>query len=197
MKRHAGFPPVSSGRAIVLILGSLPGRKSLEVGEYYANPRNDFWRMMSRLLGANPELAYAKRKRILARNGIALWDVLAAAQRQGSLDSSIVGSSEVPNDFRKFLKSHRSIRLVCFNGKKASDLYRRRVLPTLNGHFSAIRYETLPSTSAAHASMSFDRKLSRWSIVRDELGFNNQLQRFETDKVPASKSQRPAAEPRR
>ncbi len=166
MMRHAGFRPVSSGRSVVLILGSLPGRMSLDVGEYYAHPRNGFWKVMGELFGANPELPYAKRKRILTKNRIALWDVLAAAQRRGSLDSSIVASSMVPNDFRTFLRSHRSVRLICFNGRKAADLYRRKVAPVLGGEYREIRYETLPSTSPAHAAMSFDQKLKRWSIVR-------------------------------
>jgi len=164
--RHAGFRPVSSDRAVVLILGSLPGRKSLEVGEYYAHPQNAFWMLMGELFGANPELPYARRKRILTRNRIALWDVLAAAQRRGSLDSSIVASSMVPNNFRKFLRSHCSVRLICFNGRKAADLYRRKVVPELAGEFRDMRYKTLPSTSPAHAAMSFDQKLKRWSLVR-------------------------------
>ncbi|MGH7406155.1 MAG: DNA-deoxyinosine glycosylase, partial [Candidatus Methylomirabilales bacterium] len=137
--RHTGFPAVSNRQAVVLVLGSLPGRRSLEVGEYYANARNAFWRMMGRLLGENLDLPYATRKRILKKKRIALWDVLAAAQRPGSLDTSIVGTSAVPNDFRIFLKSHPNIRMVCFNGRKAADLYRRKVLPTLSADFAEIR----------------------------------------------------------
>jgi TDG/mug DNA glycosylase family protein len=167
MTRHAGFPPVSSGRSVVLILGSLPGRMSLEAGEYYAHPQNGFWKLMGELFGAYPGLSYAKRKRMLTKHRVALWDVLAAAERKGSLDASIVATSMVPNDFRKFLRSHRSVRLICFNGQKAADLYHRKVVPVLGREFREMRLQTLPSTSPAHASMSFDEKLRRWSIALD------------------------------
>jgi double-stranded uracil-DNA glycosylase len=169
MTRHAGFRPVSSGRPVVLILGSLPGRMSLERGEYYAHPQNGFWKIMGELFGATPELTYATRKRMVTKNRVAIWDVLAAAERKGSLDSSIVAASMVPNDFRKFLNSHRCVRLICFNGRTAANLYQRKVVPMLDGEFTEIRYETLPSTSPAHAAMSFAEKLKRWSIVRAEI----------------------------
>lgn len=168
--RHAGFPAVANGRAEVLILGTLPGRMSLQAVEYYANPRNGFWSIMGRLLDSNIDVPYAQRKRMLTRNRIALWDVLAAARRPGSLDSSIVASSLEPNDFRRFFRSHPRVRLVCFNGKKAADLYRRVVLPSLGTEAALTRYESLPSTSPAHAAMSFGRKLARWRIVRGQPG---------------------------
>ncbi|MGH8679126.1 MAG: DNA-deoxyinosine glycosylase [Burkholderiales bacterium] len=175
--RHAGFPAVENGQAEVLVLGTLPGRLSLQAGEYYANPRNSFWSIMGRVLNSSTDVPYAKRKQVLTKNRVALWDVLAAARRPGSLDSSIVTSSLEPNDFRRFFRSHPRVRLVCFNGKKAADLYRRVVLPSLGTEFANIRYENLPSTSPAHAAMSFEKKLARWTIVRSQLGSNNRLQR--------------------
>lgn len=153
----------------MLVLGSLPGRRSLEAGEYYANAQNSFWKIMGRLLAEDLEVPYAARKRILIRSRIALWDVLASGHRQGSLDTAIVESSVQPNDFSTFLKVHPKVRLVCFNGQKAAGLYRRRVLPMLGDRFPQIRYATLPSTSPAHAAMSFDDKFAKWSIVREQL----------------------------
>jgi hypoxanthine-DNA glycosylase len=91
--------------------------------------------------------------------------VCAAAQRPGSLDSSIVHSSVVPNDLGAFIASHPDISLICFNGGKAADLYRRLVLPGLPPAARAIRTETLPSTSPAHAAMRFEEKLTRWVAV--------------------------------
>jgi hypoxanthine-DNA glycosylase len=160
-----GFPPIADAHARILILGSLPGQESLRQQQYYALPRNVFWTIMGRLFGAGPELPYAERSKRLVQNGIALWDVCAAAQRPGSLDAAIVHESVVPNDFAAFLASHPSISLICFNGGKAADLYRRLVLPSLSATLRAIRTATLPSTSPAHAAMSSEEKLKRWAAV--------------------------------
>lgn len=159
------FPPIANAHARVLILGSLPGQVSLQRQQYYAHPHNAFWKIMERLFGAGPELRYTERAQRLMQNGIALWDVCAAAQRPGSLDAAIIHSSVVPNDFAAFIASHPGIGLICFNGGKAAALYRRRVLPGLPATLRAIRYETLPSTSPAHAAMSFEEKLKRWAAV--------------------------------
>ena len=161
-----GFAAVARPDARVLVLGSLPGQVSLRERQYYAQPRNDFWKIMGALAGASPDLPYADRLEALKAQRIALWDVCASARRPGSLDSSIRHASVVTNDFAVFLRSHRRIRLICFNGRKAADLYRRLVLPGLPGPMQAIRCETLPSTSPAHAAMRFEQKLVRWSIVR-------------------------------
>jgi hypoxanthine-DNA glycosylase len=163
----AGFPPIAGANARVLILGSLPGQASLRAQQYYAQPHNAFWKIMGRLFGAGPELSYDERGRRLIASGIALWDVCAAAHRPGSLDAAIVHASVVPNDFAAFVATHAQLSRVCFNGAKAAELYRRLVLPTLPETLRPLRYETLPSTSPAHASMTFDEKLARWSVVRD------------------------------
>ena len=120
---------------------------------------------MGPLFGAGPELDYAERAQCLMQNGIALWDVCAAAHRPGSLDAAIVHASVVPNDFAAFMQSHPGLDLICFNGSKAADLYRRLVLPALPTKLRAMRTETLPSTSPAHAAMTFENKLRRWSAV--------------------------------
>jgi double-stranded uracil-DNA glycosylase len=159
------FPPIADPHARVLILGSLPGQVSLQRQQYYALPQNAFWKIMERLFGAGPALPYEERVQALVRNGIALWDVCAAAQRPGSLDASIVHSSVVPNDLAAFIETHPGIGLICFNGGKAAELYRRLVLPGLPATVRAIRYETLPSTSPAHAAMPFEEKLTRWAVV--------------------------------
>lgn len=163
---HAkGFPPIADAYARILILGSLPGQVSLQRQQYYAQPHNAFWKIMGRLFGAGPELPYEERMQGLVRNGIALWDVCAAAQRPGSLDAAIVHSSVVPNDLAAFIESHPGIGLICFNGGKAADLYRRLVLPGLPDTLCALHYATLPSTSPAHAAMPFEEKLTRWAAV--------------------------------
>jgi hypoxanthine-DNA glycosylase len=157
-----GFPPIADDRARVLVLGSLPGVKSLEMREYYAQPYNAFWRIMGELTGAGPALEYPARLARLRAHGIAVWDVLAAGEREGSLDSSIVRASIVVNDFNAFFERHRQLRLICFNGNTAAGLFTRKVLPRLDPAWAAIERRALPSTSPAYASLRFEQKLARW-----------------------------------
>jgi double-stranded uracil-DNA glycosylase len=166
--RDRCFPPIARRDAHTLVLGSLPGRKSLEMQQYYAHPQNSFWRIIVRLFGVDGMPPYEERMNILHRHGIALWDVLAAAERPGSLDSSIVHASAQANDFPAFFRTHPRIRRVFFNGRKAEDMYRRFVLPKLGADFPQIRYAGLPSTSPAHAGMTFARKLARWRVISDD-----------------------------
>jgi double-stranded uracil-DNA glycosylase len=160
-----GFPPIADARSRVLVLGSLPGVKSLEKHEYYAQPYNVFWRIMGELFGAGPSLDYSARLERLRENGIAVWDVLAAGERKGSLDASIVPNSIVVNDFKSFFERHARIRLICFNGSTAAGLFRRKVLPDLPAEWAAVEMQPLPSTSPAYASLKFEQKLARWAAV--------------------------------
>jgi TDG/mug DNA glycosylase family protein len=162
-----GFAPISGSSARVLILGSLPGEESLRRQQYYAHPRNVFWQIMGDLVGAAPELPYAARIEALIANGVAVWDVCAAAYRSGSLDSSIDLKSVNANDFQSFFARHPRLSLVCFNGTKASALYDARVMPSLSADMKRIRYTVLPSTSPAHASVPYESKRSAWEIVRE------------------------------
>jgi hypoxanthine-DNA glycosylase len=154
----------------VLILGTLPGPVSLEKRQYYAQSRNAFWPIMGELFGATPELAYRERLQKLEVRRVALWDVCRSAYREGALDASIDPASIVPNDLAGFLRTHTSIRLICFNGQTAARLYRQRVLPGLTEALRDIRCETLPSTSPAYAAMRFEQKLASWQIVRRAAG---------------------------
>lgn len=162
-----GFPPLAPPAARVLILGSLPGAMSLEKQQYYGQPRNAFWRIMDVLCGAGPDLAYDRRLEMLGAAGIALWDVLAAAERPGSLDSSIVRESIRINEFAALFLRCPGVGAVFFNGRKSAELYRRHVLPTLEPPFGELPHVPLPSTSPAYAGMPFDAKLERW---RAEIG---------------------------
>jgi double-stranded uracil-DNA glycosylase len=161
------FPPIARRDATTLVLGSLPGQRSLQMQQYYAHPHNAFWKLIAAIFGADGKLSYAQRVRLLGKNRIALWDVLEAAERPGSLDSSIVHASALANDFAKFFRAHPRIRRVFFNGRKAEELYRRFVLPGLGDEFAYIRYEGLPSTSPAHAGMTFAKKLGRWRRIQE------------------------------
>jgi len=163
-ERSCGFPPVSRPDARVLVLGSLPGVRSLEASRYYAQPQNVFWRIMGEIYGAAPSLSYPDRLERLVAARVALWDVVAAAVRPGSLDSRIRRDSVEVNDFAAFLDAHKRIERICFNGATAADLFRRRVLPGL-GQRAPAGMHVLPSTSPAHAGMPFTQKLHLWQCA--------------------------------
>lgn len=165
MDHSTGFPPIADASAEVLILGSLPSVKSIEAQQYYAHPRNTFWPIMGRLFAAGSSLPYTKRTDLLKRNRIAVWDVLASSIRRGSMDSEIDQATAVPNDFVSFLENHVGIRRLFFNGQKAATMFGNLVLSRHPEIDSELRCATLPSTSPAYASMSFEEKLRKWSIV--------------------------------
>lgn len=163
MKLSQGFKPVARGDARLLILGSMPGIASLEATRYYAFPRNVFWKIMGDLYGAGPQLDYPSRLQKLKENHIALWDVIAACHRPGSLDSDISNDGLVINDFNGFFKTHPHISHVCFNGQTAAKLFKKKVAPDLTGQY---KYLVLPSTSPANAARSYDEKLEAWSVLK-------------------------------
>ena len=163
MNISEGFPPVANADATRLILGSMPGKASLMANEYYAFNRNAFWKIMGNLYGADPKMDYKNRLNILKSEQIALWDVVAAGHRPGSLDSSISGQGLVINDFNQFFQQHPNVTHVFFNGLKAASLFSKHVVKHLT---TTPDLSTLPSTSPAHAAMSFQSKLDAWSVIK-------------------------------
>ena len=160
------FAPIVPDRARVLILGSMPGQSSLDANQYYAHPRNSFWFILEHLFSRNTNMEYSQRRQMLLDNHIALWDVLQACVRPGSLDSAIDSKSTVANDFADLFSRQPGISHVFFNGARAQQEYERHVLAQLPEQFSSINYQRLPSTSPAHAAMSRDQKLKEWSVIR-------------------------------
>ena len=163
MARIRSFEPIGDRNAEVLILGSMPGTRSLTAGEYYAHPHNVFWRILCELLHFDAASSYEARVRALKSARIALWDVLHSCVRAGSLDAMIENDTQTANDFRRFFGGHRKIRRVFFNGAKAEACYRRHVLREIGP--GTISYSRLPSTSPANASMSFAHKLRAWRAI--------------------------------
>ncbi|UUM21997.1 DNA-deoxyinosine glycosylase [Mycoavidus sp. SF9855] len=152
-----GFPPVLANDTRILILGSFPGEASLLATQYYAHPRNQFWRLLSELLNEPlTELTYPARLERLLTYRIGLWDVLAACQRKGSLDTAI--RQAAPNDFAGLQQLAPALEKICFNGKTAG-----RFAPVL----CAAGYQTLalPSSSPAYAALSFEQKLRAWREI--------------------------------
>ncbi len=153
--RKHSFPPVVDERTRLLILGSLPGERSLAAGQYYAHPQNQFWRLVSTVAGAElAELPYARRLATLLEMHIGLWDVVASARRVGSLDSSI--ADPAANDMLDLVRRLPGLRAVAFNGGKAAAMGRRALAGATGLHL-----ETLPSSSPAY-TLAFEEKRQAW-----------------------------------
>ena len=161
-----GLAPVSLPTAKVLVLGSMPGAVSLQQQQYYGHPRNAFWPIITELTGVVADLPYPQRLQALTSKGIALWDVIASCERVGSLDSAI--RQEQVNDFSTFFSLHPQLQAIAFNGAKAAQSFARHVLP-LQCVPNAVSLLTLPSTSPAHARLSFADKIQQWQQVCDYL----------------------------
>ncbi|MEO6580306.1 MAG: DNA-deoxyinosine glycosylase [Sphingomicrobium sp.] len=150
--------PVGSGDARLLILGSLPGDASLAAQRYYAHPTNQFWRLLGAAIGETlAALDYDVRLSRLAARRIALWDVVADASRQGSLDGAI--RSARANPLAEFVESHPSLGAIAFNGRTAATIGRRSL-----GRPAELNLIDLPSSSAAF-TRPFDEKLRDWSAL--------------------------------
>lgn len=164
-----GFSPLGSQDARIVILGSMPSRQSLEQHQYYGNPHNAFWRIMSDYTQVAETQDYAKRVAGLVQSRIAVWDVIKQCVRPGSLDADIDKASIEINDFRRFFDRRNHIRAVFFNGGKAAYEYKRRVMPLLTGKQAALPTAQLLSTSPANARYSLAEKKSNWAVIRPYL----------------------------
>jgi double-stranded uracil-DNA glycosylase len=158
--RVRSFAPIAGRGARILILGSMPGVASLLAKQYYAHSQNNFWPIMGELLGFDPSAPYLRREQALRTAHIAVWDVLRSCVREGSLDARI--EAEIANDFDAFFRTHRGITHVFFNGAKAEASFKRAVLPEMK---VGLRFSRLPSTSPAHASLPYRRKLAAWRAI--------------------------------
>jgi hypoxanthine-DNA glycosylase len=154
-----GLPPIVADGAHTLILGNMPSVMSLDAQQYYANPRNAFWRITGEIYGFDASAPYDVRTAALTAHGIAVWDVLRSCRRIGSLDSAVEPDSMVANDFQRFFNRHPSITRVFFNGAAAEENFNRlvRVMPDF-------QYRRLPSTSPAR-TMRYEDKLAAWRII--------------------------------
>lgn len=156
------FPPIISPGSRILILGTMPGRMSLERQQYYANPHNTFWRIMFGIFNKNVPAAYEKRIELLRKKKIALWDVLKNCHREGSLDEDIL--NEVPNDFPALFEQYPNIKVIVFNGNNPYK-YFKKYIGLKTGH----AYHIMPSTSPANRTKRFEQKLELWKAVRELL----------------------------
>lgn len=156
MPLRTGLPAIVGANPRVLILGSFPSEKSLDTGEYYANTRNQFWRLLGALFGFEVELPYPARIAAVTEAGVALWDVVHSCRRAGSMDANIDRKTLVLNDFDVFLTEHPTIERGFVNGLTAYTLFQHADI--------ALPAARLPSSSGA-LTMSFTEKLAAWRVV--------------------------------
>jgi hypoxanthine-DNA glycosylase len=151
-----GLPPIIDDGARLLVLGNMPSVMSLAAQQYYANPRNAFWRIMAAIFGFNALAPYEDRVVALRAHGVAVWDVLRLCRRVGSLDSAVEPDSMAANDFASLFEDYPRITRVFFNGAAAEKNFNRlvRIGPDLG-------YRRLPSTSPAQ-TMRYENKLTAW-----------------------------------
>lgn len=148
MNNCKSFAPSIDNNSKILILGSMPGVKSLEEQQYYAPPQNRFWKVMGVICNEPMlhEFDYDLKLKTLLNNNIALWDTIKSCKRDGSLDSEI--QNENPNDIRKLLKKHSNIKTICLNGNKSYSAF-KKYFPVLLDKYSCRK---MPSTSPANAT---------------------------------------------
>lgn len=164
--RVSSFPPQIGPHCRVLVLGTAPSLASLARRESYGHRQNLFWQFMGEMFAAKPDLRYAERIARLHAIGIGIWDVYKQVDRPGSLDSSIVRATEVPNAIAALLQSESTIVAIALNGAKAAEGFRRHIEPTLPVSIAVrVTVLALPSTSPANASVSRFDKLRRWREI--------------------------------
>lgn len=161
MNNCKSFAPSIDNNSKVLILGSMPGVKSLEEQQYYAHPQNRFWKVMGIICNEPKlyELDYNLKLKTLLKNNIALWDTIKTCKRDGSLDSDI--QNEIPNDIRGLLKKYLNIKTICFNGNKSYYAF-KKYFPDLLDKYSCYK---MPSTSPANARYSLSKLIMEWNIL--------------------------------
>lgn len=159
------FKPSINKNSKVLVLGSMPGIKSLSEQQYYAHPQNRFWKIMGRICGSSnlQEHDYRQKLKILLMNKIALWDTLEYCNRNGSLDIDI--QNEIPNDIRGLLQNYPNVRIIVLNGNKAFTAF-KKFFPDL---FELYQCYKMPSTSPANAKCSLEKLIEKWLIIKDML----------------------------
>lgn len=157
--------PVYDKNSKILILGSFPSVKSREQGFFYGHPQNRFWRVIAGLKNTGVPETVDEKRDFLLRSKIAVWDVIKSCDIEGSSDSSI--KNVVPNDLKDILEC-ADISLICVNGKKSEQLYKKHIFPLIKR-----KAVYLPSTSPANAAWSVDKLINEWRRIIYESGFTD------------------------
>ena len=162
MQKISSFPPIINENSKILILGSIPGVKSLEMQQYYAHPQNKFWKIICEIFNEEFTTNYQQRIKILEKHHIALWNVIDTCERKGSLDSEI--RNEEANKIEELLQNFPNIKAIFCNGQKS-----HKNLQKILGKKFRLPIIVLPSTSPAYAGLSYFDKLKLWYIILEKL----------------------------
>ena len=159
------FPPISKPDAHVLILGTMPGERSLALSQYYGHGGNQFWKIMFSCFNMPYSGDYMTKTKLLTENRIALWDVLQHCEREGSADNAII--SEFPNDFKGFFEKHPAVKIILFNGNNSAEYFQKYI-----GYTNGFEYIVLPSTSPANTWATKEEKMKTWAnAISDHLKY--------------------------
>ena len=165
MTNCKSFQPNIDNNSKIIILGSMPGVKSLEEQQYYAHPNNRFWKLMELFCNMDnlQDFNYLEKLQILLKNKIALWDVIESCKREGSLDTDI--KNEIPNNIKGLLKQYPNIKAIILNGSKAYSAFKKH-FPDLLKQYKCFK---LPSTSPANAKYKLENLYQEWKTAIDEI----------------------------
>lgn len=152
MQVHS-FEPVINKKSQILILGSIPGGESIRLKQYYASKNNRFWKIIYAIYNLEQEQSYEQKIRFISEKGIALWDVIKACERTGSLDSDI--KNPTLNDFTGLFNKYPNIQLILFNGEKLYNWFKKNLKTN-------IKQKKLPSTSSSNSHYTHEYKLKEW-----------------------------------
>ncbi|MFA4852562.1 MAG: DNA-deoxyinosine glycosylase [Bacteroidales bacterium] len=155
-----GLPPVADSNSRILILGTFPSEQSLTKQQYYANPQNYFWKIMFEIFKQNFTNDYEKRLQLLVKHKIALWDVIAQCERNGSSDNKI--KNEKANDLKSIIKQYPNITHLLFNGIKPVEYFVKHKMS--EGRLTPV--PSLPSTSPANTHLPLEEKIECWSAIK-------------------------------
>ena len=162
MQKISSFPPIANKDSKILILGSIPGVKSLEMQQYYAHPQNKFWKIICEIFSEEFTTNYQQRIEILEKHHIALWDVIDTCERKGSLDSEI--RNEEANKIEELLQNFPNIKAIFCNGQKS-----HKNLQKILGKKFRLPIIVLPSTSPAYAGLKYEEKLLSWQEIQNHI----------------------------
>lgn len=160
MSACKSFAPIADEDSRILILGSMPGIKSLEQQEYYAHPQNRFWRLLALLLQEDVPQDYAAKQALLHKHNLALWDTLGYCERDGSLDSNI--KNETPNAVVELAGELPHLQAVVCNGGKAGAAFKKYFAKKMP---EQMRIFYLPSTSPANARLRLENLAEHWQVI--------------------------------
>lgn len=166
------FPPIVNSNTKVLILGSLPGIKSLKLGQYYAHPQNQFWYFIGRLLGKQDFISktYSERVQNCFNKGLGIGAAIVSGEREASADSTIRKAKAI--DLAQLIYEHniKSLNAVFFEGRKAQEIFMKQTYSDLDLELkNKIVFHYLPSSSPAYAAMNVQTKWENWKIVQGYL----------------------------